>query len=213
MKARGRSRTGRRAAAPARLSRAGPARASRAHRPSGPVRLTVSILDPAWKRRLPEAGRLARRAARSALNGAARRGGAGEIGLVLGDDALLRRLNRTYRGIDKPTNVLSFAGEPHALPGEARNLGEVIVARETLVGEARAQGKPVADHLAHLVVHGVLHLLGYDHETDAEAERMERLETAILARLGVADPYAPPQRRTARPGPRAAARSRVTRRP
>ena len=155
-----------------------------------PVRLIVRLLDPGWRRRLPAAERLARRAARAALAGAGRRGARpGELCLVLADDALLRALNRTYRGIDKPTNVLSFRGEPRAPRGGARNYGDVVVARETLVGEARTQGEPPGDHLTHLVVHGVLHLLGYDHEAKTEANRMERLEVAILARLGVADPY------------------------
>lgn len=204
MNARDRSRSGRAAAdagssAPRRPPPATkrPAKKRPAGKPraANGISLTVSVLDRGWTQRLPEAGRLARRAARSALKGAGRTAGRGEIGLVFGDDALLRRLNRTYRGIDKPTNVLSFAGEPRTPSGEAGSLGEVILARQTLVGEARAQRKPVADHLTHLVVHGVLHLLGYDHETDAEAERMERLETAILARLGIADPYAAPPRR------------------
>jgi probable rRNA maturation factor len=168
-----------------------PASAAAARR--APVRVAVRILDPRWRRALPAADRLARRAARAALAGArARR--AGELAVVLADDAMLRGLNRAYRGIDKPTNVLSFCGEPRAYGGGPRDLGDVLVARETLVGEARSQGKRPADHLAHLVVHGVLHLLGYDHEAKAEADRMERLEVAILARLGVADPYRTPGR-------------------
>lgn len=167
---------------------------------ASPVRLTIRVLDAVWRRRLPAVERLARRAARAALAGAApvRRARPGELCLVLADDALLQRLNRTYRGIDKPTNVLSFAGEPRAPRGGMGDYGDVVVARQTLLGEARAQGKRPADHLTHLVVHGVLHLLGYDHVAKAEADRMERLEVAILARLGVADPYQMPRRRPAR---------------
>ena len=104
----------------------------------------------------------------------------------------LARLNSDWRGIDRPTNVLAFPGwDPDApLPAEAPLLlGDVVLARETVAREAKEQGKTVTDHLGHLVVHGVLHLLGYDHAIDAEAAVMETLETAILAELGVADPY------------------------
>ncbi|HLB79022.1 MAG TPA: rRNA maturation RNase YbeY, partial [Dongiaceae bacterium] len=95
-----------------------------------------------------------------------------------------------YRGIDRATNVLSFPmGAPVGAGAAPTPLGDVILARETVAAEARAQGKVVADHVSHLVVHGVLHLLGYDHERTADAAVMERLETAILAGLGVADPY------------------------
>lgn len=114
------------------------------------------------------------------------------VGVVLTDDAEQRRLNRDYRGQDKPTNVLSFAlagpGETPP-PGAPLLLGDVVLARETVAREAAEQQKPLADHLQHLVVHGVLHLLGYDHENDTEAAIMEKSEVAILARLGVPDPY------------------------
>ncbi len=132
---------------------------------------------------------------RSAATAAWRASGGGtaaavEISVVLADDAMVRTLNRDHRGKDSPTNVLSFpigpAGSMDAVP---TMLGDVVLACETVIAEAAAQGKPVADHLRHLVVHGVLHLAGYDHEDDAEAERMERLETQILADLGVGDPY------------------------
>ena len=130
-----------------------------------------------------------RRAARAALaaahgeaRAAASAGPAGELCLVLADDALQRRLNHDFRGHDKSTNVLSFEGAP-------ASLGDVVLALETVAGEAESQGKSLADHVAHLVVHGVLHLMGYDHRTSAQARRMERLEIAILAGLGIADPY------------------------
>jgi probable rRNA maturation factor len=116
-----------------------------------------------------------------------------EISLVLADDALVRTLNRQYRGQDRPTNVLSFAAQdegPDRPPGGPLLLGDVVLAFETTAAEARRDGKPFADHLAHLVVHGVLHLLRYDHRNDHEADEMENLERCILQGLGVADPYA-----------------------
>ena len=113
-----------------------------------------------------------------------------EAAVVLGDDALVRSLNATYRGQDKPTNVLSFPFR--APPGVDRDnmLGDVVLAAETVAREAHEQHLPPGHHLQHLVIHGLLHLLGFDHATDDEAEIMERVETEILATLGVADPYA-----------------------
>lgn len=112
-----------------------------------------------------------------------------EACVALSDDAGVRRLNGAYRNKDKPTNVLSFpAAELGSQPGP-RFLGDIVLAEETLLREAAEQRKPPGHHLQHLVIHGVLHLLGYDHETDAEAEVMERLETEILAAIGIDDPY------------------------
>jgi probable rRNA maturation factor len=116
-----------------------------------------------------------------------------EISLVLGDDALVQRLNRDYRGVDKPTNVLSFAAldDDGPLPSDGPVLlGDVVLAYETMRAEAEADGKTISAHLSHLVVHGVLHLLGYNHSEDEEAEAMETLERSILAVLDIADPYA-----------------------
>jgi len=111
-----------------------------------------------------------------------------ELSLLLTDDAHVRVLNRTWRGKDKPTNVLSFpAADEDDEPGPL--LGDVAVARETTAREAIEEGKRFDDHFAHLLVHGLLHLFGFDHETDEEAEEMEALETEILAGLGIADPY------------------------
>ena len=114
--------------------------------------------------------------------------GAAELSIVLADDAEQQVLNRDWRGIDKTTNVLSF---PQIEPfGPVSGLlGDIILARETLVREAEELGVSFEDHFTHLVVHGFLHLLGYDHIDDAEALVMEGLETQILASLGVADPY------------------------
>ena len=141
---------------------------------------------------LPEAAELAERAARAALAACPQLPAGGELSLVLSDDAEVQILNKAYRGKDGPTNVLSFPGDP--LPegdgGPPYLLGDVVLAQGVCAREAAAQGKALADHLSHLVVHGVLHLLGHDHENDSEAERMESLEVEILAALGVADPYA-----------------------
>ncbi len=166
------------------------------------ISVAVTLLDPDWPRAVPAVEDLARRAAVAALavSGAAARALAArdaEISLVLADDATLHRYNRDYRGIDKPTNVLAFAavdapqapgGAPEGAEGPLL-LGDVLLARETLAREAGEQGKRPADHLCHLVVHGVLHLLGQDHQSEGEAQIMERLEVAALGRLGVADPY------------------------
>ena len=115
---------------------------------------------------------------------------------MLANDARVRRLNRDFRGQDKPTNVLSFpieASESGPAPDESgsgpRLLGDVVFAFETLDREAAAQSKLLSDHLSHLTVHGVLHLLGYGHGAAREAVRMELLESRVLAGLGIADPY------------------------
>jgi len=116
------------------------------------------------------------------------RPGAYQVTLALTGDAEMRTLNRTWRGKDAATNVLSFrAGDDLREPGL---LGDVVLAYETTLKEAREQSIALQDHVAHLVVHGVLHLLGFDHATDEDAERMENLERTALASLGIADPYA-----------------------
>ncbi len=133
---------------------------------------------------LPEADDIVRRAIAEAQREAS--SGEAEIAIVLTDDSEIRDLNRTWRQQDKPTNVLSF---PAGASG-GTHLGDIVIAFETVAREASAEHKTVGHHLAHLTVHGYLHLLGHDHNDDSEAEKMERLETAILARLGIADPYA-----------------------
>jgi probable rRNA maturation factor len=113
-----------------------------------------------------------------------------ELSVVFTDDAHVRALNAQYREKDRATNVLSFPGTP---PGRKRFgplLGDIVIAQETVSAEAEAEGLSFDHHLTHLVVHGLLHLFGHDHLEDAEAERMEALETKILGRLGIADPYA-----------------------
>lgn len=159
------------------------------------VEIDVSVPCAAWTASLPDAEAIARRAAAAAF--AAADGPAtlpaAEASLVLADDALVQRLNRDYRNQDAPTNVLSFAaldegGQP--VTGGPIPLGDMVLAYETAAAEAAAEGKRLGDHLSHLVVHAMLHLLGYDHGTDVQAKRMERLETHILDGLGIADPYA-----------------------
>ncbi len=114
-----------------------------------------------------------------------------ELSLLLTGDARMRALNRDYRGRNQPTNVLAFPAETAASGVAPRLLGDVVVAYETAAREARAAGKPLADHLCHLVVHGTLHLLGYDHGINAEAEAMEALERRILHGLGIDDLKSP----------------------
>ncbi len=110
-----------------------------------------------------------------------------EVTLLLADDSAVQALNRAWRGQATPTNVLSFPAP--AGPGSPRHLGDIALAYETVAREAAAEGKALADHATHLIVHGVLHLLGYDHDEEADAEAMETLEIEALARLGIADPY------------------------
>ena len=119
------------------------------------------------------------------------RGNAAEVSLVFAADDYVKELNLNWRGMDKSTNVLSFpALDDLALSGAPRLLGDVVLARQTVVAEAAEQGKPVVHHVGHLVCHGMLHLLGYDHLTDTDAKDMESLETALLAQLKIPDPYA-----------------------
>jgi probable rRNA maturation factor len=121
-----------------------------------------------------------------------------ELAVMLTDDAGIRTLNNNWRGIDKPTNVLSFpALQPTGPSGPddaPRMLGDIAIAYETMHREARDEQKPFDHHLSHLAVHGFLHLIGYDHENDADAETMETLESKILAQLGIPDPYADRER-------------------
>ena len=113
-----------------------------------------------------------------------------ELCLRLTDDAEIQELNARWRGLRRPTNVLSFPAAPANWGGAAPILGDILLAYETVAREAEESDAPLADHYRHLVAHGFLHLIGYDHQTNEEAERMEDLERRVLARLGVADPYA-----------------------
>ncbi len=147
--------------------------------------IEVETDDPKWTACEPRAESLALAAAEAALAGA--HAPAATIALLLTSDAAVRALNARFLGKDAPTNVLSF---PSPKGFAAQSLGDVALAYGVCAREAAEQGKPLAHHLQHLVAHGVLHLLGYDHQRDSEARAMEALEREILAGLGVADPYA-----------------------
>jgi probable rRNA maturation factor len=149
------------------------------------VTIDIAIEAAAWKK-LPDAEAIARRAVEATLDDAGISDG--EIGIVLCDDAHMQELNRKWRGKNKPTNVLSFPANASG-DGIPRHFGDIVLAYETLTREAKAEGKTAEAHLSHLAVHGMLHLLGSDHENDDAAEAMENLERKILARLGISDPY------------------------
>lgn len=163
--------------------------------PEPPPPLVEALVDdPRWE--AIGIADLAERAARATLAAAGRDAYDHEISLLACDDARIAALNTEFRDKPQPTNVLSwpaFEGElpdPPGLPGEGPLfLGDLALGYETCAREAEAAGIPLADHATHLVVHGVLHLLGLDHDQDAEAEAMETLETKILASIGVANPY------------------------
>jgi len=174
--------------------------------------IDVIVESPLWQA-VPDAADTVRRAiAQAAGPGAAKRRGPGEVAVLLCDDAAIARLNALWRGHDRPTNVLSFPAPireqisedsgckkpvgavlkpaPTRLSVLRHPLGDIAIAYETVAREAAAEHKTVAHHLAHLAIHGFLHLLGYDHQNEREAEHMERLERDILAGIGIADPYA-----------------------
>ncbi len=179
------------------------AKADPVERPLGrQPEIAVTISAAGWIRALPDAPAVCRAAALSAFRSTAFSGAENdslELSILLTGDAQSRSLNRDYRGRDEPTNVLSFpgfpgfpaAGEntPPTPPGAPKMLGDVIVAYETTEREARGDGKSLGDHLQHLVVHGVLHLLGFDHQTTAAALEMESLEISVLKALGIGNPY------------------------
>lgn len=127
--------------------------------------------------------------AQALAKAAAAEGATGSVSLLLGDDAAISALNGQFRGKQGPTNVLSFPPAPGA-DREAGFLGDIALAAETIAREAEFQGKRFEHHAVHLAVHGFLHLLGYDHEQEADAEAMEARERAILISMGIADPYA-----------------------
>ncbi len=146
--------------------------------------IEVEIESPAWTQALEDVEALARQAGEAALESASAQG---DVVVLLTDDDAMAELNLQFRSKSGPTNVLSFPSPESARP----HLGDVAVAFGVTSREAVQQGKSLADHLRHLVAHGVLHLVGYDHEDEAEAETMEALERRVLAGLGAPDPYAP----------------------
>ncbi|MDX8536900.1 MULTISPECIES: rRNA maturation RNase YbeY [Mesorhizobium] len=154
-----------------------------------PVDIDISIEAGDW----PDEAGLTRLVDRAVAAAFAETGvdGASELSIVFSDDAHIRTLNAGWRGKDKPTNVLSFPAFPFPKGGPLPPmLGDIVLAAETVAREAALEDKPLANHITHLVIHGLLHLLGHDHETDAEAEEMEAIERAALARLAIPDPYA-----------------------
>jgi len=158
--------------------------------------IDIRIDTAAWSDAVPDAAVRCRDAVRAALAIAPLPWQDAQVSVLLADNATLRHLNCAYRGRDEATNVLAFAqidvdpeADSHSPSKGDLFLGDIAVAYETTAGEASEAGKPVADHLCHLIVHGVLHLLGYDHVVDADAEVMEATETRVLAGLGVPNPY------------------------
>jgi probable rRNA maturation factor len=170
-------------------------RAATPRAPKPRVSVSLIVENDAWRDAVDDPLPLLRRAAAAALTEArrdrrSRSNISPSVAVALIDDRAMQKLNRTYRGKDKPTNVLSFpAGEASEGKRKSRLLGDIAIALGTVKREAKAQGKSVDDHVMHLMVHAVLHLLGYDHESDPDAEEMEALECKALATLGVADPY------------------------
>jgi probable rRNA maturation factor len=149
----------------------------------------------AWDDLLPDAAPWARRILGETLAGAGAEDRIAEgcvLSLLFADDAAIRDLNRRFRGKDKPTNVLSFPAGPLPQGEEAPLLGDVAFALQTVRAEAAASGKPFSHHMTHLLVHGILHLLGFTHEDDAEEGRMTAIEIAVLDALGIPDPYRAP---------------------
>ena len=147
------------------------------------IEVEIEVVD--WTAALPDAEALVVQAAEAALGAVQDAPPGGNVVVLLTDDATVRDLNHRFRGKDAATNVLSFPAPPN--PEEL--LGDVALAFGVCAREAAEQGKPLSRHLQHLVAHGVLHLLGYDHMSDDEAELMEGLERVVLAGIGVPDPY------------------------
>jgi probable rRNA maturation factor len=155
--------------------------------------LTVSlrIEEPGWKKALKSPSVLLAKAAKAAVKaGAADLPGKADIAILLSNDKEMAALNKMWRGKAGPTNVLSFPALPEASPpGGPVFLGDLVMALETVMREAVDQGKSIEAHMAHLTIHGVLHLLGFDHMDAKEARAMERLEKEIMKELGYSDPY------------------------
>ena len=152
--------------------------------PRGKLKIDVLIDSGQWKK-TGKIRQVVRRAISEAV--AVQSTSGSELAIVLTDDSTIRLLNRNWRGVDAPTNVLSFPA--NRAGGAIPFIGDIVFAYETITREARAEHKPFAHHIAHLAVHGFLHLLGYDHVRKKDAEEMEQLERDILCRLRIPDPY------------------------
>lgn len=159
--------------------------------PKSRISIDISVETGDWPQKRKLRG-LVEKAVGAALQEVGVDAGIGsELSVVFSDDDHIRTLNSGWRGKDKPTNVLSFPAFPTKPGGKLPPmLGDVVLAAETVAREAELEGKPLDHHITHLVIHGVLHLLGHDHEDEGEAETMEALERAALARLAIPDPYA-----------------------
>ena len=140
--------------------------------------IDIEVEDDVWSADVPDVEGVVARAAEQVAP-------PGDVVILLTDDEAVRDLNDRFRGKNRPTNVLSFPAPENARP----HLGDIVLAHGVCAAEAREQGKPFADHLSHLVIHGILHLMGHDHEADDEAEAMEAQERMLLAALGIPDPY------------------------
>jgi probable rRNA maturation factor len=153
---------------------------------ASPLQIDIQMQSPLW-----DAQPLAAQTIRAAIGAAASilSTAGGEVSIVLTNDSAIRDLNRGWREIDKPTNVLSFPVSSQTISGETRLLGDIVIAYETLERECDDENRIFLHHLAHLAVHGFLHLIGYDHQTDVQAEEMEGLESKIMMRLNLPDPY------------------------
>jgi probable rRNA maturation factor len=153
-------------------------------RRTSPPHIDIQVQSPLWNAQ-PLAEQTIREAISAAAGALSTEGG--EVSILLTDDSEIARLNRDWRGIDKPTNVLSF---PASRVGQGdKLLGDIVITYETLERESTDESRDFLHHLAHLAVHGFLHLIGFDHETDAQAEEMEGLESRIMMRLNMPDPY------------------------
>jgi probable rRNA maturation factor len=164
---------------------------TRARQPRVAPAIDIVVESPLWKAQRGVRAVLQRAIGEAAAMAAT---SGGELAIVLTDDSAIRALNRDWRGKDQPTNVLSFPAPAPARtlpsqPGEVRLMGDIVIAYETVEREARVEERPFRHHLAHLAVHGFLHLAGHDHVVEAEADVMEALEIAVLARLDVPNPY------------------------
>ena len=155
-------------------------------RRTSPPHIHIQVQSPLWSAQ-PLASQTVREAVDAAVGALSTAGG--EVSILLTDDSEIARLNRDWRGIDKSTNVLSFPASGHRAGQGEKLLGDIVIAYETLERESRDETRDFLHHLAHLAVHGFLHLIGFDHETDAQAEEMEELESRIMMRLNMPDPY------------------------
>lgn len=166
------------------------------------IEIDIRIEAAGWRASTMSPEGLAKEAVRAALSDVKIEATAAELSILLTDDTAIAALNQQWRNRAGPTNVLSFPGDALADGGTPDGapvlLGDIVIAFETVIAEASAADIPVSDHLRHLVIHGVLHLLGYDHENDEDATIMERREVEILGTLGVPDPYAAADRRLER---------------